>query len=113
VNEGALGRFTSICRRERCGFSNVGTIVAKDEDGKARIVLSDREPTTYPAILPIDLPMDVLFPPGRRIERAVKRVTRTFPAFDAATSLKKVYSLSNLGDMISQATKLVFSLPAV
>ena len=33
MNKGALSRFTNICRRERCGFSNVGTVVAKDEDG--------------------------------------------------------------------------------
>ncbi len=91
----------------------MGTVIAKDEDGKARIVLTDREPTTYPAITPINLPMDVLFPPGRRIERTAERVTRTFPTFDAATSLKKAYSVSSLGEMISQATKLVFSLPAV
>lgn len=91
----------------------MGAVVAKDEDCKRRILLTDREPTSYPAIPPIDLPMDVLFPPGRRIEQTVERVTRTFPAFDAATSLKKAYSVPNLGEMISQATKLVFSLPAV
>jgi phosphoribosylformylglycinamidine synthase len=113
VNKDALGRFTNICRRERCGFSNVGTVVAKDENGTARLVLTDREPTTEPPIPPIDLPMDVLFPLGRRIERSVERVKKTLYAFDASSSLKETYDASDLGDMISQATKLVFFLPSV
>ncbi|KAL9099322.1 MAG: hypothetical protein Q9163_005161, partial [Psora crenata] len=113
VNEGALRRFTNICRRERCGFSNVGTAVAKAVDGTARLVLTDREPTTDAPIPPIDLPMDVLFPPGRRIERRVERIEKTLGAFDASLSLKEAYDSSDLGDMISRATKLVFFLPSV
>ena len=113
MNKGALSRFTNICRRERCGFSNVGTCVAKDEDGTARLVLTDQEPTTEPPIPPIDLPMDVLFPPGRRIERSVERVKKTLYAFDASSSLKETYDASDLGDMISRATELVFFLPSV
>ena len=90
----------------------MGTVVAKDENGTARLVLTDREPTTEPPIPPIDLPMDVLFPPGRRIERSVERVKKTLYAFDAS-SLKETYGASDLGDMISRATKLVFFLPSV
>lgn len=113
MNKGELNRFTNICRRERCGFSDVGTVVAKDDYGTARLVLTDQEPTTEPPIPPIDLPLDVLFPPGRRIERSVERVKKTLYAFDASSSLKEKYGISDVGDMISQATKLVFSLPSV
>ncbi|KAI4168848.1 MAG: hypothetical protein LQ343_006061 [Gyalolechia ehrenbergii] len=113
VNKGALGRFINICRRERCGFSDVGTVLAKGRDGSAKLVLTDREPTIEPPIPPIDLPMDVLFPPGRIIERSVKRVEKNLPSFDAMSSLKKTYQASDLGEIISQATKLVFSLPSV
>ncbi|KAL8717014.1 MAG: hypothetical protein Q9225_005702 [Loekoesia sp. 1 TL-2023] len=113
VNKGALARFTNICRRERCGFSDVGTVVTKGEDGAARLVLTDREPTFEPPIPPINLPMDVLFPPGRTIERNVQRVKRTLYPFDALSSLKDTYQTSDLGELISRATELVFSLPSV
>jgi phosphoribosylformylglycinamidine synthase len=91
----------------------VGTVVSKDEDGSAKLVLTDREPTTEPPIPPIDLPMDVLFPPGRIIERSVERVKKTLYSFDATSSLRATYNESNLGGMISRATELVFSLPSV
>ncbi|KAF5652549.1 phosphoribosylformylglycinamidine synthase, partial [Fusarium heterosporum] len=42
VNKEGLNRFTSICRRERCGFSVVGTAVTKDESGVSKLVLTDR-----------------------------------------------------------------------
>ncbi len=75
VNKGSLDRFRSICRRERCGLSIIGTAVAKDRLGKARLVLTDREPTVEPPVAPVDLPMDVLFPPGEenRAKRAEGR----------------------------------------
>ncbi|KAL8936199.1 MAG: hypothetical protein Q9216_005052 [Gyalolechia sp. 2 TL-2023] len=113
VNKSALGRFTNICRRERCGFSDVGTVLAKEKEGFARLVLTDREPTINPPIPPIDLPMDVLFPPGRTIERTDKRVEKSLHDFDAMSSLKKRYQISDLGEIISRAIKLVFSLPSV
>ncbi|KAL8745212.1 MAG: hypothetical protein Q9184_007903, partial [Pyrenodesmia sp. 2 TL-2023] len=77
VNEQALGRFTNICKRERCGFSDVGKVVAKNERGVARLVLTDRESTIEPYVPPIDLPMEVLFPPGRTITRSVERVKKS------------------------------------
>ncbi len=113
VNERALGRFANICQRERCGFSDVGKVVAKDEHGVARLVLTDREPTVGPYVPPIDLPMEVLFPPGRTITRSVQKVKKSLRPFDAATSLKEIHSISSLSDLISQAIQLVFSLPAV
>ncbi|KAL9030772.1 MAG: hypothetical protein Q9196_001150 [Gyalolechia fulgens] len=113
VNQGALGRFTSICQRERCGFSDVGTVLAKERDGFTRLILTDQEPTIEPPIPPIDLPMDVLFPPGRTITRNVERIEKNLHAFDAMSSLKKTYEISDLGEIISRATKLVLSLPSV
>ena len=94
ANKGAIDRFTKICRKERCVFSIVGTVVAEDEDGAARLVLTDREPTIEPLVLPIDLPMNVLFLPGRRTERKVARVKKTLYAFDASSSLKDAYGKS-------------------
>lgn len=113
VNERALGRFANICQRERCGFSDVGKVVAKDEHGVAKLVLTDREPTVEPYVPPIDLPMEVLFPPGRTITRSVEIAKKSLRPFDASTSLKGKYGISALSDMITQATQLVFSLPAV
>jgi phosphoribosylformylglycinamidine synthase len=57
--------------------------------------------------------MNAFFPPGRRRERNVETVTKTLKPFDAATSLKERHGTSNLTEMITQATELVFSLPAV
>lgn len=113
VNKDALNRFSSICRRERCGFSVVGTVTAPDDDGKADLVLTDREPTTQPPIDPINLPMDVLFPPGRRISKEVQTVTKNLRPFSATDSLKEQHGTTELGDMVAKATELVFSLPSV
>ncbi|KAL8921706.1 MAG: hypothetical protein Q9208_005635 [Pyrenodesmia sp. 3 TL-2023] len=49
----------------------------------------------------------------RTITRSVARVKKSLRPFDATTSLKEAYGISALGDMILQATQLVFSLPAV
>jgi phosphoribosylformylglycinamidine synthase len=63
--------------------------------------------------LPIDLPMDALFPPGRKQERTDKTANRALKAFDSASSLKGKYGASGLAELITQATRLVFSLPSV
>ncbi|KAH8668554.1 CobB/CobQ-like glutamine amidotransferase domain-containing protein [Xylariales sp. PMI_506] len=113
VNKDGLNRFTSICRRERCGFSVVGNAVARDGSGKAKLVLTDREPTIQPPVEPIDLPMDVLFPPGRRISKEAQKIQKDLRPFDAVESLKSQHGVSDLGQMVSKATELVFSLPSV
>ncbi|KAH6900817.1 CobB/CobQ-like glutamine amidotransferase domain-containing protein [Thelonectria olida] len=113
VNRDGLNRFTSICRRERCGFSVVGNAISKDENGVARLVLTDREPTVQPPIDPINLPMDVLFPPGRRISKDVQKVQKTLRPFDAVRSLTEQYNASGLNEMVTKATELVFKLPSV
>lgn len=113
VNNGAIGRFANICRRERCGFSDVGSVTVKGRDGSARLVLTDREPTFDTPLSPINLPMNVLFPPGRTIERSVEKVEKKLHAFDAMSSLKDIYGISDIGGTISQATQLMFSLPSI
>ncbi|KAI0414857.1 CobB/CobQ-like glutamine amidotransferase domain-containing protein [Xylaria grammica] len=111
INRDRINRFISICKRERCGFSNVGTLTSTAGSEGARLILQDRETPSQP--LPIDLPMDALFPPGRKQERVDKTANRTLKAFDSATSLKEKHGASNLTEMITQATRLVFSLPSV
>lgn len=113
VNRDALNRFTSICRRERCGFSVVGHATAPDDYGKSKLVLTDREPTIESPVDPINLPMDVLFPPGRRISKEVQTVKKNLHPFSASDSLKEQHGTTELSDMVSKATELVFSLPSV
>lgn len=74
-------------------------------------MLHDRETPSQP--LPIDLPMDALFPPGRKQERVDKTVQRNLQPFDSALALREKHGAPNLTEMITQATRLVFSLPSV
>ncbi|KAF3346777.1 hypothetical protein VD0002_g6769 [Verticillium dahliae] len=112
VNKDSLNRFVSICRRERCPFSDVGTVLAEDENGNSKLILSDRDSTEHP--LPIDLPMSALFPPGRRLERVVERRELDLPAFNAVASLKSALSdTASNAHLITAATERVFRMPAV
>lgn len=63
--------------------------------------------------MPIDLPMDALFPPGRRQERVVESIKKSLPAFDAAKLITEKYGLTDRIPSIAKATELVFSLPSV
>lgn len=63
--------------------------------------------------MPIDLPMDALFPPGRRQERVVESIKKSLPAFDAAKLITDKYGLTDRIPSIAKATELVFSLPSV
>ncbi|KAJ4300612.1 phosphoribosylformylglycinamidine synthase [Collariella sp. IMI 366227] len=112
VNPEGMERFTSICRRERCGFSDVGKVLAREVDGVSHLVLSDRESNEYPR--PIDVPMDVLFPKGRKLERIVRSKKPSWPVFDPIASLKSAVdgSLSD-ADLFKQAVQRVFWMPAV
>ncbi|KAK0746717.1 CobB/CobQ-like glutamine amidotransferase domain-containing protein [Schizothecium vesticola] len=112
VNSEGMERFTSICRRERCGFSDVGTVLSQESDGVSRLVLADRESKEYPE--PINVPMDVLFPKGRKLERIVESKRPSWPTFDAAISLKAAIGESvPTPELIKQAVKRVFWMPAV
>ena len=78
----------------------------------SKLVLSDRDSPDQPH--PIDLPMDTLFPPGRRLERVVESRNALPPKFDAVASLKEACG-SGLkdGEIISAATNRVLSVPSV
>ncbi|KAH8891302.1 phosphoribosylformylglycinamidine synthase [Thozetella sp. PMI_491] len=111
VNRENMNRFVSICQRERCGFSDVGTVVSKDDSGAARLIVTDRESNENP--IPIDLPIEALFPPGRRQERVVESVERHLKPFNTMSSLEKMFGKLSTGELIAKATELVFNLPAV
>lgn len=98
--------------RERCGFSDVGTVLSKEEDGVSRLVLSDKESKEYPR--PIDVPMDVLFPKGRKLERIVSSKKPTWPVFEPVASLKAALGdAASDADLFKQAVQRVFWLPSV
>lgn len=63
--------------------------------------------------MPIDLPMDALFPPGRRQERVTERLKKPLSVFNAAKIITEKYNLSDRTEMITKATELVFLLPSV
>lgn len=111
INKDRINRFISICKRERCELSNVGTLTSRNGDREPRLVLQDRDTPSQP--LPIDLPMNALFPPGRKQERVDKTANRDLKEFDSARSLIERSGASGLTEMITQATRLVFSLPSV
>src|SRR5262249_43410863 len=85
INKESMNRFVSVCRRERSGFSDVGVVVAKEADGVPRLVLTDRESREYPR--PIDVPMNVLFPAGRKLDRVVESKLPAWPSFNGFESL--------------------------
>ena len=97
--------------RERCSFSDVGTVISKDDRGATRLIVTDRESAENP--IPIDLPMDALFPLGQRPERRADTVKRTLKPFDAVASLEAMYGKLGSADLIARATELVFQLPSV
>lgn len=112
INADGMNQFTTICRRERCGFSDVGTVISKDTNGNSSLILSDRESKEYPR--PIDLPMDALFPPKRQLKRNVTSVKPKLLPFNALVSLEKAYG-EGLGsqELFSRAVERVFLMPAV
>ncbi|GAO15161.1 hypothetical protein UVI_02029410 [Ustilaginoidea virens] len=112
INPENMNRFSSICRRERCGFSDVGCVATRDTRGDAKLILTDRESREYPR--PIDLPMDALFPPKKQQERDVSSKKPKLLPFDALCSLQSTLG----GDMdnatlFKKAVERVFSMPAV
>ncbi|KAI0840262.1 phosphoribosylformylglycinamidin [Hypoxylon sp. FL0890] len=114
VNNEGMNRFVSICKRERCGFSDVGTVVSEDESGTPKLILTDRNAKDKTSSRPIDLPMSTLFPPGRRLQRIVSSHKPNLPKFDPVPNLRAAF-----GDKVSDAELLksalqrVFWMPAV
>lgn len=97
--------------RERCGYSDVGTIVARDEKGDSILVLTDRESREYPT--PINLPMSTLFPKDRKLDRIVKSRRPKLAPFNAAKSVTEAYPQIPEFDLLRKAIERVLSVPAV
>jgi len=99
-----LGIFTRIAKRERCGYSVVGT--AQKEK---RLILMDRDSQDEPT--PIDLPMPILFGKPPKMHRTVDSRLLKLPAFDnsLSTYLPKVASQAVLGNAVDR----VLALPSV
>ncbi|KAH9901992.1 phosphoribosylformylglycinamidin [Xylariomycetidae sp. FL2044] len=114
VNSEGMNRFVSICRRERCGFSDVGTVASRDESGITKLILTDRDAKTKEVSRPIDLPMSTLFPPGRRLQRIVSSHKTALSKFDSVSCLKTAYgdSVSD-SDLLKSAVQRVFWMPSV
>lgn len=112
VNSDGMERFTSICRRERCGFSDVGTVLSRDTDGVPKLIVTDRESREYPK--PVDLPMEVLFPSTRKLDRIVSSKKLVLHTFDAVASLKQAFGeMASDSDLFRNAVQRVFWMPSV
>ncbi|KAK7947892.1 phosphoribosylformylglycinamidin [Apiospora aurea] len=112
VNPDGMNRFVSICRRERCGFSDVGRVLPPGPDGSAKLILSDRDSREHP--YPIDLPMDLLFPAGRKQERNVTSLKPSLPAFDPVASMKSAFGESTSeSELFRKSAQRVLHMPAV
>lgn len=112
VNTASYERFVSICARERCGYSNVGTVVSKDANGKSSLVVTDRDASGTPN--PIDMPMSTLFPKNRRLERVVETRKTKLAVFDPVQSIRESYG-KDLSDaeLLRETTRRVLLVPSV
>jgi phosphoribosylformylglycinamidine synthase len=68
-----VGEFRSLCDRERCPVSVIGTLT---EDG--RLVVNDRDLDSRP----VDMPMQMLFGNPPKMKREVTRLDRYLPELD-------------------------------
>jgi phosphoribosylformylglycinamidine synthase len=109
VAEDKLDTFKKICKRERCGFSVVGTATGSKGSHENRLVLVDRDSQDFPTV--IDLPMDTLFGKPPRMDRIVETRRNVLPPFDSSLA----QYLPNLGNSsaVSQAVDRVLALPSV
>ncbi|KAJ4293434.1 phosphoribosylformylglycinamidine synthase [Kalmusia sp. IMI 367209] len=99
-----LELFKRICKRERCGYSVVGTATQEQ-----RLVLKDRDSQGTPT--PIDLPMPILFGKPPKMSRIVESRKLRLPAFDSSLSM---YLPETPKDgLLHEAVNRVLALPAV
>ncbi|KAF9737259.1 hypothetical protein PMIN06_000916 [Paraphaeosphaeria minitans] len=104
VGPNDLDLFKRICKRERCGFSVVGTATKEQ-----RLILKDKESQGTPT--PIDLPMPILFGKTPKMSRIVESRKLKLPAFDSSLSM---YLPETPKDgLLSEAVDRVLALPAV
>ncbi|KIW07166.1 phosphoribosylformylglycinamidine synthase [Verruconis gallopava] len=104
-----LELFKRLCKRERCGYSVVGTATGGNRDEDKRLILMDRESKEYPT--PIDLPMSILFGKPPRMSRIVDKRKLKLPEFDSSLT---TYAPQLLADnLLSEAVDRVMALPSV
>ena len=86
-------------------------MVSKEESGGTKLVLTDRESKEYPK--PIDLPMSILFPKDRKLDRNVKSRKTNLILFDAQKALQENYPQIPERDLLRIALERVLTMPAV
>jgi phosphoribosylformylglycinamidine synthase len=109
VSQEQLDEFKKICKRERCGYSVVGTATGNRGSPNNRLILNDRESQDFPTV--IDLPMETLFGKPPRLNRVVKSVPPILTPFDS--SLSRYLPKTPTSDVISTVIDRVLALPAV
>lgn len=97
--------------RERCGFSDVGTVLTQDQSGNVRLVVTDRNSLEFPR--PIDLPMSTLFPKDRKLDRIVESRKLNLKPFDAYKSIIEAYPQFPEHDLLRKGIERVLKIPAV
>lgn len=110
VSEAGLNSFIRIAKRERCGYSVVGSATGAKDDSGNRLILVDREsPDSFP--IPIDLPMDILFGKPPKMTRIVESRKLRIPAFDR--TLRTYLGMSSNTQPLKSAIERVLTLPSV
>ncbi|KAJ9640051.1 phosphoribosylformylglycinamidine synthase [Coniosporium apollinis] len=105
----SLETFKSICKRERCGYSVVGTATGGESDQEKRLVLVDRDSQDFPTL--IDLPMSTLFGRPPIPSRIVSSRKLKLPVFDS--SLSSYLPKTPKDGLLSEAVDRVLALPSV
>ncbi|KAF2427583.1 phosphoribosylformylglycinamidine synthase [Tothia fuscella] len=103
-----LELFKRICKRERCGYSVVGTATGGRNEEK-RLILIDRDSPEFPK--PIDLPMSVLFGKPPRMTRIVDSRKLRLQRFDS--SLERYLPNTPKEEILAEVVNRVLSLPSV
>jgi phosphoribosylformylglycinamidine synthase len=83
----------------------------KDNNGVARLTLTDRESPEYPT--PIDVPMPMLFPKDRKLDRIVTSRRPILVPVDAERLVSTAYPQIPKHDLLRKAIERVLTLPAV
>lgn len=109
VDPASLDTFKRICKRERCGYSLVGTATGGHSVHEKRLILMDRDSPDFPK--PIDLPMSVLFGKPPKMSRIVD--TRQLALSTLDTSLSTYLPSMPTPDLLPEAVNRVLSLPSV
>ncbi|KAL2354785.1 phosphoribosylformylglycinamidine synthase [Cryomyces antarcticus] len=108
VDADGLDTFRRIAKRERCGYSVVGTATGGTDEEK-RLVLLDRDSPDFPR--PIDLPMSVLFGKPPKMTRIVESRKLRLPVFDSSLSL--YLPKTSTDEIFGEAVNRVLSIPSV